>query len=331
MRFGLMLPSYSFSSLDYPTAGRLRDIARRAEALDFEALWVVDHLLTAPGLYGTAWLSPVETLAFAAGATTRIKLATGILILALRNPVFMAKELASLQFLSGGRFELGVGAGWDNHEFEVAGVPLSERGRRTDEILEIFEKLWSGARTSHKGRYYAFADVAIEPPLPARPTLWVAGGGRLRTSLSPDPETIAPSVLERICRKADGWLSRAAGSNQTVIDDWATITRRLDAIGRARDSLVFGHLNFVHIVPTDDEAAALKEQRPAFEKVMGAHRSFDHLSTSYFVGTPRRIRERIEELAAAGLEYLVLAPLVYDASQIDLLEAEILRHFRARR
>ncbi|HEV2300410.1 MAG TPA: TIGR03619 family F420-dependent LLM class oxidoreductase [Stellaceae bacterium] len=330
MRFGLMLPSYSFRSLDYSTAAQLRGIAQRAEALDYEALWVVDHLLTAPGLYGTAWLSPLETLAFAAGATTRIKLATGILILALRNPVFVAKEIASLQFLSGGRFELGVGAGWDGHEFEVAGVPLAERGRRTDEILEIFEKLWTGARTSHKGRHYAFDDVAIDPPLPARPKLWVAGGGRIRTSLSPDPETIAPSVLERICRKADGWLSRAAGSNETVIGDWATISRRLDEIGRARDSLVFGHLNFVHVVATDDEAAAFKEQQPVFEKVMGAHRAFEQLATSYMLGSPRHIRERIEELAAAGLEYLVLAPLVYDVDQLDLMESEVVRHFRAR-
>ena len=190
MRSGLMLPSYSFRSLDYETAGRLRDIARRAEAQGYEALWVVDHLLTAPGLYGTAWLSPLETLAYVAGATTRIRLATGILILALRHPVFMAKEIVSLQFLSGGRFELGVGTGWDAHEFAVAGVKLSERGRRTDEILEIFEKLWTGERLNHKGRYYAFDDVAIDPPLPERPTLWVAGGGRTRTSLSPDPETI---------------------------------------------------------------------------------------------------------------------------------------------
>src|SRR5262249_3850725 len=107
-------------------------------------------------------------------------------------------------------------------------------------------------RVSHKGRYYAFDAVAIDPPLPAQPKLWVAGGGRTRTSLSPDPETIAPTVLERICRKADGWLSRASGSNRTVIEDWTTITRRLDEIGRARDSLVYGHLNFIHVVPTDD-------------------------------------------------------------------------------
>src|ERR1700720_2203831 len=95
MRFGLILPSFSFPDLDYARAARLRDFAVRAEALGYEALWVVENLLTARGLYGTAWLSPLETLGFAAGCTSRIKLATGILIAALRNPVFVAKDLAS--------------------------------------------------------------------------------------------------------------------------------------------------------------------------------------------------------------------------------------------
>lgn len=328
MRFGLMLPSYSFRSLDYPTAGRLKEFARRAEEMGYESLWVVDHLLTAPGLYGTAWLSPLETLSFAAGATERIRLATGILIVALRNPVFVAKEIASLQFLCGGRFELGIGTGWDPREFAVSGVPHKERGRRTDEILDILERLWTGEPLTHRGRDYAFEDVAIEPPLKERPRLWVAGGARAPSALSPDPEAMAPTVLDRICRRADGWLARAAGSTESVIRDWEAITRRLDAIGRARSSLIFGHLNFAHIVPTDDDRLALKEQKPLFERVMGRHRSFEHLESSYFLGSPRRVRERIRALAAAGLEYLVLSPLDYDLEQLDLYESEIIRHFR---
>jgi probable F420-dependent oxidoreductase len=328
MRFGLMLPSYSFADLDYDRCARLREFSKRAESLGYDSLWVPEHLLTARGLYGTAWLSPLETMAFVAGCTERIALATGILILPIRNPVFMAKEIASLQFLSGGRFELGVGPGWDAHEFEVAGVPLNQRGGRTDEILDIFERLWTGERVTHRGKYYRFEDVSIDPPLPARPRLWVAGGAKLKTELSPDPPTMAPSVLERICRRADGWLARAAGSNQGVIEDWQAITRRLEAIGRPPGSVTFGHLNFVHVVPTDDEQVALREQRPRFERVMGTHRSFEHLRTCYFIGTPGRIRDRIAELASAGMEYLVLSPLDYDLEQLDLWEEEIIRHFR---
>jgi probable F420-dependent oxidoreductase len=329
MRFGLMLPSFSFADLDYAKAGRLREFCTRAEAMGYETLWVAEHLLTARGLYGTAWLSPLETLAFAAGCTSRIKIATGILIPPIRNPVFMAKEIASLHVLSGGRFELGVGVGWDAHEFRVAGVPLKERGGRTDEILDIFAKLWTGDEVTHRGRYYNFERVAIDPPLKSPPPLWVAGGSKMKTDLSPDPEVIAPTVLERICRRADGWLARAAGSNASVIADWRQITRRLDEIGRDRKSLTFGHLNFAHVVPTDDAARALAVQRPLYERIMGTHRSFEHLQTCYLLGTPARMRERVAELAEAGLEYLVLSPLDYDLDQLDLWEEEILRHFRA--
>ncbi len=328
MRFGLMLPNFSFPDLDYARAAKLRAFAVKAEAMGYEALWVAEHLLTARGLYGTAWLSPLETMAFVAGCTTRIKLATGILILPIRNPVFMAKEIVSLQYLSGGRYELGVGPGWDQHEFDVAGVPLKQRGGRTDEILDIFDRLWTGEPVTHRGKYYSFDDVTIDPPLRQRPPLWVGGGAKVKTSLSPDPETIAPTVLERICRRADGWIARAAGSNRSVIEDWQIITRRLDEIGRPRASLTFGHLNFAHVVPTDDEAVAHAEQRPLIERIMGTHRSFEHLQTCYFLGSPRTIRARIAELAEAGMEYLVLSPPDYDLEQLDLWDEEILRHFR---
>lgn len=328
MRFGLMLPSYSFNDLSYATAASLRDFAVRAEQLSYESLWVPEHLLTARGLYGTAWLSPLEVMSFVAGATTRIKLATGILILPIRNPVFMAKEIASLHMLSAGRFELGIGVGWDANEFKIAGTKLSERGGRTDEIMEIFDKLWTGQETSHHGKYYNFDNVIIDPPLPTRPRVWAAGGAKIKTALSPDPDTIAPTVLERIVRRADGWLARAAGSNESVISDWGIITRRMQEVGRDPKSLTFGHLNFTHVVPTDSDAVALREQRPLFERVMGTHRSFEHLQTCYLLGNPARIRERIAELAAAGMEYLVLSPMNYDLVQLELWETEIIRHFR---
>jgi probable F420-dependent oxidoreductase len=327
MRFGLILPSFSFPDLDYAKAARLRDFAVRAEALGYEALWVVEHLLTARGLYGTAWLSPLETLGFAAGCTSRIRIATGILIAALRNPVFVAKDIASLQYLSGGRFELGIGVGWDAHEYEVAGVPLRQRGGRTDEILEIFERLWTGEPVTYHGRYYHFDDVVIDPPLPEKPFLWVAGGSKIKTDLSPDPEAMAPSVLERICRRADGWLARAAGSTDSVIADWAQIQKRLGEIGRPPGSVAFGHVNFMHIVPTDDEAAALRVQRPLIERIMRTHRSFETLRTSYLLGTPAQIRARLKEMGEAGLEYAALSPLDYDVEQLDLWEEEIVRHF----
>jgi probable F420-dependent oxidoreductase len=325
MKFGLCLPSYAFPNLDYATCVRLRDFCVSAERRGYDAVWVPEHLLTARGLYGTSWLSPLEVLSFAAGATSRIKVATGILIPSIRNPVFLAKEIASLVYLSGGRFELGVGVGWDAHEFDVAGVPIRERGGRTDEILDIWAKLWTGQEVTHRGRHYAFEGVAIDPPLLAPPRLWIAGGSKIQTALSPDPPTMSPTVLDRICRRADGWLARAAGTNAMIIDDWKQILRGLERHGRA--GVTFGHLNFTHVVPTDREDVAHREQRPRLERVMGSHRSWDHLRQCYLTGTPAQIRDRIAELAAAGLEYLLLSPLDYDLGQLDVWQEEIIRHF----
>jgi probable F420-dependent oxidoreductase len=327
VKFGLCLPSFSGPDLDDATGPRLREFCVRAEQLGYESVWVPEHLLTARGLYGTAWLSPLETLSFAAGATSRITLATGIIIPSIRNPVFLAKEIATLACLSGGRFELGVGVGWDEHEFQVAGVPMAERGPRTDEILDIFAKLWTGHEVTHRGRFYAFEGVAIDPPLPRPPRLWLAGGSKLATALSPDPPTMAAGVLERIVRRADGWLARAAGTNESILADWKQIVRRLDEIGRPRAALTFGHFNFTHVVATDRDDVAHREQRPRLERVMGTHRAWEHLTRCYLMGAPARIRERIAELRDAGLQYLVLSPLDLDLRQLDLWQEEIVRHF----
>ena len=232
MRFGLMLPSFSFAR-DYATVGRLRDFATRAEAMGFAGLWVAEHLLTARGLYGTA-------LAVAArdpGVRGRLH-AAGHGRHLHPDPADPAircswpRRSPACTCCRAGASNSASGSGGTRGEFAVAGVKLSERGGRTDEILDIFARLWTGDEVTHHGRYYDFDKVAIDPPLPTTPRLWVAGGSKIKTDLSPDPEIMAPTVLERICRRADGWIARAAGSNASVIDDWRQITRRLDEIGR---------------------------------------------------------------------------------------------------
>src|SRR5438045_7372176 len=187
----------------------------------------------------------------------------------------------------------------------------------------------AGAPLSLRGRYYLFEDVVIDPPLPGKPFLWLAGGSKIKTELSPDPEIMAPTVLERICRHADGWLARAAGSMDSVIADWAQIQQRLDEIGRPKGSVTFGHVNFMHIVPTDDEAAALRVQRPLIERIMGAHRSFETLRTCYLLGPPAQLRARPKAMQEAGREYAALSPLDYDPEQLALWQDEITRHFRS--
>lgn len=326
MRFGVYLPTFAWRDLDCDHAARVKTFARRAEALGFDALWVAEHFLEAPGLYGTVWMSPLLCLAHAASVTTRIRLATGLLILPYYHPVTLAREIQTLWHLSGGRLVLGVGPGWDEHEFQTLGMKLSERGRRTDEMLTALRQLLSERDVSFAGRHYRFEHATIEPRLPRFPELWVGGGSKIQTSLSPDKPYIAPSVLARIAT-ADGWLARGAGSQQMVKDDVRTIRGYLASHGRDPDTLRYGHLNFAHLVDATDREEALRLQRPIIERVMGTHRTFEHLQQSYFLGTTREIVDRIRDLEAAGIQDMVLATCDYDLEQLERFSSEVVARF----
>jgi probable F420-dependent oxidoreductase len=324
MRFGVYLPTFAWRDLRFDQAARVKEFARRAEDLGFDALWVAEHFLEAPGLYGTVWMSPLLCLAHAAGVTTRIRLATGLLILPYYHPVTLAREIQSLWSLSGGRLVLGVGPGWDQHEFETLGMKLSARGRRTDEMIAALRRLLTERDVSFAGRYYRFEHVTIEPRLPRFPELWVGGGSKIQTSLSPDKPFIAPTVLARIAA-ADGWLARGAGNQRMVKDDIRTIRDYITKQGRDPTSLRYGHLNFLHLVDTTDHEHALRLQRPVFERVMGTHRSFENLQQSYFLGTTREIVARIRDLEDAGIQDMVLATCDYDLEQLERFASEIVR------
>jgi probable F420-dependent oxidoreductase len=326
VKFGVYLPTYAWRDLGFDQAARVKTFARRAEELGFDALWVAEHFLEAPGLYGTVWMSPLLCLAHAASVTTRIRLATGLLILPYYHPVTLARELQTLWHLSGGRLVLGVGPGWDQHEFETLGMKLSERGRRTDEMIAALRRLLSERDVSFAGRHYRFEHATIEPRLPRFPELWVGGGSKIQTSLSPDKPYMAPTVLARIAA-ADGWLARGAGSQQMVKDDVRTIRDYLASQGRDPDTLRYGHLNFAHLVDATDREEALRLQRPRFERVMGTHRTFENLQQSYFLGTTREIVERIRDLEHAGIQDVVLATCDYDLDQLERFSSEIVARF----
>jgi probable F420-dependent oxidoreductase len=180
VNFGIMAP-YATAPLeepDYATA-----FAQLAERSGFESLWTVDHVVMCPEYaskypYSPTGRSPFHAdvvqpdpliwLAHAGAATTRIRLATGILILPLRNPVVLAKTLASLDRLTRGRLLLGIGVGWVREEAEAVGVPFEQRGRRTDEYIEAMRVLWRTDRSSYAGEFVRFHDV-VSRPKPVQP------------------------------------------------------------------------------------------------------------------------------------------------------------------
>ena len=152
--------------------------ARAIEAAGFDSVWTVEHVLVPVGYESTypyarsgkmpggetvAIPDPLIWLAYVAAATTRIRLATGILILPQRNPVILAKEIATLDRLSGGRVELGVGVGWLEEEFDALGVPWAARGRRTDEYIDVLRRMWRESETAFDGEFTKFAPLKSYP------------------------------------------------------------------------------------------------------------------------------------------------------------------------
>jgi probable F420-dependent oxidoreductase len=317
MQFALWLPSYVYRDSGVDHRSRLRDCIAAAEHAGLD-IWVIDHLLTAPGLYGVTWLEPMNVLTYAAALTQNVRLATGILVLPVRNPVILAKEIATLDYLSKGRYMFGVGTGWYEPEYEATGSHIEERGARTDEVLAAVRRLLSEDSVTFEGEFYRFRDVTIEPRPASMPRVWVSGGGRVADVESPDRETMAPRVLKRIA-SADGWLSRSAADLDLIKRDWAVVSAEVHRQRGTLAGFTFGHCNFIHVVETEDEVEALRAQREPFMEIMGTHRPFEQLRRSYLLGTPAQQVARLVALHEAGCEYVVLGPTSDDPRQIELL------------
>ena len=151
MKFGVFLPSYLIPGRERTHPEDVRRFARRAEELGVDSLWITDHIVTAHRFYRVGWLDALITLSHVAAVTERVKLGTSILILPTRQPAVLAKEIATLDYLSGHRYIFGIGTGWYGPEFEACGVHKSERGVRTDEVLDATMALLSGRACSSTG------------------------------------------------------------------------------------------------------------------------------------------------------------------------------------
>jgi alkanesulfonate monooxygenase len=317
MQFAVWIPSYTYPDLDYARVKRNVDtFSRKANDYGID-LWTIDHLLHAPGLYGMSWLEPLHVCTWAAAVAPDVNIGTGILVLPLRNPVLLAKEVATIDLLYGGRFQFGIGPGWYGPEFEATGTKLQERGRRTDEILMAVRRLLTEDNVSFEGEFYNFDDVTIEPRPPAMPPVWVAGGSRIPDgAFDNDVPVLAKTVKNRIL-DADWWLSRCSGKQEWVKRDWEML--QTEAAKQGSEPPRFGHTNFTMLVDTADSAKAKEIQHQYFAQVMGEHRSHEHLEESYIFGSIDEIVARLVDLKSYGCEYVVLGPTSDDPEQLDLL------------
>ena len=325
MDFGWRVPSYAGPLTTAESARALVPYFTKVEEAGFGGLWVIDHLLVAPNVYSVAWQDPMITLAVAAGATERIRLGTAILCAPFRHPTIIAKEVASLDSLSGGgRVVLGVGTGHDDMEFASVGVARRERGRRTDEALELISLLLSTDEVSYRGAYYSVADGTTLYPRPEEPVpIWIGGGSQVHVVDNVDTPAMAPAVLARIGRH-DGWICRSSGTSPEIVTDDISSVRRYLGARRDMSGFTMSHAQWLHIVDSGDRETVIAEQLAAYRTVMDSKRSDDNLRNAYLFGTIDEMAARIRALAEAGIDHLIINPLTDDPAQIDLFADKIM-------
>lgn len=208
MRFGVVFPQTEIGA--DPIA--CRDLAQAAEGMGFDHLVAFDHVLgadpsrhrlTGPYTHESMFHEPMVLFGWLAAHTSRIEFVTGVLILPQRQTALVAKQAAHVDILSGGRFRLGIGVGWNQVEYEVLGENFSDRGKRSEEQIAVLRRLWTERLVTHRGRWHTLEDVGIHPLPVRRPIpIWIGGH--------------AEATLERIGRIGDGWFPLVTPSEKTA-------------------------------------------------------------------------------------------------------------------
>ena len=197
MKLGICIPHYGRPI----EVDRMLSVVRQAEESGLDSVWVTDHVIVPRDvdvIYREQMLDPLAVLPWLAGVTERISLGTSVIILPYRSPIPVAKLLASVDVLSGGRLIVGAAIGWMEGEFAALGVPFKERVSRSEEALELFRTLWTQERPELTTKRHSLTDLQVSPmPLQKpRPPIWIGGGSE--------------GAFRRVARLGDGWHATAA-------------------------------------------------------------------------------------------------------------------------
>jgi alkanesulfonate monooxygenase len=323
MRYGLRIPSFALGPKT-ATLEAMGRYLRRAEDLGFDCAVSIDHLLLTPPAYACTWLEPLSLLSALAGVTRTMKLGTMVLVLPLRNPVYFAKEWATLDLLSGGRSILGIGVGWHESEFALMGVPYRERGPRMSEAIEVVKALWAGDHVTYEGRFYRFEDLTIDPK-PAQkphPPIWIGGGTQPSEKVYAQTVTNIDPVLRRIAKYADTWVPHSSSTPEMVKGDWAKVQRFARESGRDPSRIGRVYSNFIWVLRKGERP---ESAIPHFSVYSGM--DIDYWRTYYLLGTAEELAERISARIDAldgGVDTIVLNPLDWGMEQLELIAGEVL-------
>jgi probable F420-dependent oxidoreductase len=291
---------------DMPDAKALVEYGVKMEELGFDSLWVWDHVLLGvdPNF---PIIESLTLLTAVAARTSKIKLGTGILVLPLRNPVLLAKQLASMDQLSGGRLIMGMASGWYKREFDALGVSFSDRGKVMEDNLEILKRFWTedmvkGEYTNHK------IPAGVMYPKPVQ---------------KPRPPILIGGYVDRVLRRAavnDGWLTYFY-TPESFAKSWAKV--RAFAIEAGKDPERLLNAAQLPIRVGTSRAAIEREMMEWLGKEWDYASWSESTKDSAIVGTVDECIEQLKAHLAVGVQKIIFVPYKYEMKQIEIIAREI--------
>lgn len=285
MKIGIASPHiFPDGKVDMAFVGRY---VRRAEELGYASLWTQERVTGRPNV-----LHPTTFLAYIAGQTTTARLGVSVLVLPRHNPVLLAKQMADVDQMSGGRLVLGVGIGNNADELPMYGAGPERRVRRFVEQVEVIRALWTQESPSYAGDFYAFDAANIEPKPAQKPSPPIWFGANV------------DAALRRSVRIADGWM----GAGSSPLDDFPRKVRLVqDLLAESgRDPATFPISKRLYLALDDDEARGMRRLREWFGYYYG---NPDNAERAGIVGSAAKIGELLDEWADMGVDEVLLNPV----------------------
>ncbi len=326
-KVGIRLPSFVLKEGN-ASPEEVKRYVRSVEELGYDSIFTIDHLQTAAPTYPVTWFDCLSMLSAIASVTGRVRFGPLVLVLPLYHPVWLAKALATIDFLSNGRLIVGLGVGWSKPEFDAMGIPLSSRGKIMDESLEILRELWTRDNVSFDGEFFRFHDVSIEPKPVQKPypPIWIGGGNQPFGKIYGMKVGDVTPALGRIARYANGWSHHLSSSAEMISQDWKVISRLARQFGRNSEEIEIVYSNFIFVARRTTDYEKCKRSLARITTL-----AFEEAKKAYLIGTDEEIVRRLKlaRVAAGRVDHIILNPLSWDLDQVRRVKDTILTECRA--
>lgn len=299
---------------EMPNARNLVEYGVRVEELGYDSVWVWDHMLLGvePNF---PIIDSLTVLTGIAARTTKIKMGTGVLVLPLRNPVALAKQLSSMDQLSEGRLIMGMAVGWYKREFDAVGIPFDKRGKLMDENLEIMSRLWTEEKVSGEYMNHNISKAVMYPKPFQQPRMPLLLGGYV------------DRVLKRAAVKGDGWLTYFY-TPEAFKNSWTKLRNFAEEAGKNPDELM--NASQLPIMIGDSREAVREPMMDWLNKEWDFPENSDCSRDAAIMGNVDDCVEQLQAQLDAGVQKIIFVPYKYQMDQVETIAKEIIPRLKAK-